>query len=128
MTSGDSSGDARERLLSMNDEETEATHGGGVSRGVESVLRGDVREGGTDRDRCHRRACARGADAVVDALVAPTMALTLGSRRRGLEEFAFVVSGVRFEYGKFLAACVNAWATVFWRGTPSCAPAGWTAS
>ena len=113
----------------MNDGETEATHGAEAFREEWSLFFAETfgKAGPIAIGVIAARSPGEALDAFIDAFVAPTMALTLGSRRRGLEEFVFVVSGVRFEYGKFLAACANAWATVF------CVYAavrvtGWTAS
>ena len=113
----------------MNDGETEATHGAEAFREEWSLFFAETfgKAGPIAIGVIAARCAGEALDAFIDAFVAPTMALTLGSRRRGLEEFVFVVSGVRFEYGKFLAACANAWATVFCVYA-AVRVAGWTAS
>ena len=113
----------------MNDGETEATHGAEAFREEGSLFFAETfgKAGPIAIGVIAARCAGEALDAFIDAFVAPTMALTLGSRRRGLEEFVFVVSGVRFEYGKFLAACANAWATVFCVYA-AVRVAGWTAS
>ena len=113
----------------MNDGETEATHGAEAFREEWSLFFAETfgKAGLIAIGVIAARCAGEALDAFIDAFVAPTMALTLGSRRRGLEEFVFVISGVRFEYGTFLAACANAWATVFCVYA-AVRVAGWTAS
>jgi len=129
---GDARGGARERLLPTNDDRdatTEATRGTEAFREEWGLFFAETfgKAGPIAIGVIAARCAGEALDAFIDAFVSPTIALTLGSRRHGLEEFVFVVGGVRFEYGKFLAACLNAWATVFCVYA-AVRVAGWTAS